>query len=310
VADVWKQGRATDTLGERLAVAKDGGEQVRILEHARADIESLKKSGGLDEASAAHALSLIDERLGQLKAPAEPAAADTFETHGTVAEVDAALAKALPGVKIKSGLGPHGNMRLEIEVGGKKGYLSYALGSDRLLIDKIELDPSMRGKKISNLLYERVMLEHPEIKALDGTLDQVNLDAYYKALHGPPARTHLEALKETPAYKARAKAGFTRIDEDLSIQSGAWPRLVTWREEVKVREPAAYKGHKAPPAVSSAVEAKVRSEYGKKVDPELLSKERVARLDELERELKARGLISVGESAKEVASEIIKACGK
>jgi hypothetical protein len=120
---------------------------------------------------------------------------------------------------------------------GSHGYLSYSIHGSTLEIGQIEItDQNLRSKpgenpkRISNLLYERVLLEHPEINTIGGVLVDVNLKKYWEARHGPPPKSHIEALKSTPAYRARAAAGFTEIDvHDSSepLTDGGMPQLVT-----------------------------------------------------------------------------------
>lgn len=71
------------------------------------------------------------------------------------------------------------------------------------------LDAKIPGKGFSQNLLDFVLARNPKVQVIHGELLEDNFDAFIDARHaGLPC---LDALKRTPAYKIRARAGFGRI---------------------------------------------------------------------------------------------------
>jgi hypothetical protein len=84
--------------------------------------------------------------------------------------------------------------------------LSPSLGGQHLKVDSVVSHGAKGG--ISKLLLAAVLHRNPSVNEIGATLVGTNDEAYWKARKTMP---HLEAIKETPMYKAAAQMGFTRI---------------------------------------------------------------------------------------------------
>ena len=113
----------------------------------------------------------------------------------------------------------------------KLGYINYTVTDGKAKVGHIEV----KEKGVSELLY-REMIEQAEktsggkkLNSIHGELAETNYRKYLEARDR--GLDHVAALKETPAYKARAKSGFGLIDERLSVdpKPGEMPLLVTSR---------------------------------------------------------------------------------
>ncbi len=79
--------------------------------------------------------------------------------------------------------------------------------SRHLYVSSVSVDPSVRKHGISQLLLNRVLLDHPDSESIEGELTETNelvLDA--KEAEG---MSREEALRFTPAYKISESLGFT-----------------------------------------------------------------------------------------------------
>lgn len=95
--------------------------------------------------------------------------------------------------------------------GKQLGQFSYTLSSDRhiMKVGYIKVINEARQRGISEKMFEAILKEVPEINQLETSLEQSNAEIISQYLTAGYPLT--EAVKMTPAFKMRAKFGFTHI---------------------------------------------------------------------------------------------------
>lgn len=109
---------------------------------------------------------------------------------------------------------------IEYEVTGRKFTLQY-------------IRTRARGEDLSTHLLDRALAESPEVDSIHCVLAETNQKAYFTATSGfdtetlkrVPPKGHLDALRETPAYKSQERLGF-ELDEAASPKPGLDDPLV------------------------------------------------------------------------------------
>jgi GNAT superfamily N-acetyltransferase len=161
--------------------------------------------------------------LGARAAAAAAASAEAGATAGKVLESAeesgaAALGENLPlKAVVDESAGGHLRIQyLDPESGQRVAKVACMIDADKKLsIMSVKVEEGFRGQGISTRLYREILRSHPDILEIEGNLAEDNEAIYRKAI--AEGKSHLEALKETPAYKVRAKLGFGLIDESQSV---------------------------------------------------------------------------------------------
>lgn len=150
---------------------------------------------------------------------------DYAEIHETfLREMDSAVEKARKKVGLDTEIKHVGNTRAEWRNsdGDEIGYLTYVIDKNKWMqVDYMSVRKDERDKGVGSALMASVLKKHPEIKAIEvEVLDADNEKALQKAIkEGLPC---VEALMETPAYKIRARFGFTEIFYHDKCRDGAF----------------------------------------------------------------------------------------
>jgi predicted GNAT family acetyltransferase len=136
--------------------------------------------------------------------------------------VDEALGPQLPRndgseKRFVSGVGPDaktyvtdgGDVNVYDAAGARLGALPYTQSGHTISVGHVFVDPAVRGQGVSNELVRQLIVNHPEATRLKTSLSEDNAFAFWKAYE----RTHDydASIRETPAYKARVKQGFSVI---------------------------------------------------------------------------------------------------
>lgn len=112
--------------------------------------------------------------------------------------------------------------RIEYQIGGKNG--------DELRIDSISVPEDFEMRGVSTELIREAIETHPNIRKIRSYLREDNAEAVEKALR--EGLDLNEAVKASPAYKARKKLGFGHIESVKKIPKGPF----TYFEVVVHRE--------------------------------------------------------------------------
>jgi hypothetical protein len=108
---------------------------------------------------------------------------------------------------------PEINMVILLDHGRSIANLDYDIENGVLTSGFAHVDPPYREVGIATLLFERIISTHPEIKIIkSGRLVQTNIYEIEDAIND--GASIIEALRETPAYKLRARLGFSEIIPD------------------------------------------------------------------------------------------------
>jgi hypothetical protein len=96
------------------------------------------------------------------------------------------------------------------------GLLSFGHAKKAVVfVDHVTVQPEHQRKGVSALLYLELLRLHPDTREIRTELGGVNEAAIHRHLPPSPTRAQiLHALRQTPAYKVRAKLGFGRIVEE------------------------------------------------------------------------------------------------
>lgn len=128
------------------------------------------------------------------------------ETKRAIKEVKKTL-----GFKPRYKLAKYGVTMLEAESSRTVGSLEFYFPKPGVLaIDDLAVKEEYRRKGVSEALFAKVLREHPEIEEIrSDALVQTNEKAIQKELkRGGSCR---DAIKATPAYRMRARFGFTEL---------------------------------------------------------------------------------------------------
>ena len=187
--------------------------------------------------------AMIDETLEEFRLT-EERANDPYRLMSAAQE----LAAKAPGVRLVPGTTP-GSSKKFVMLGpdGKLvGFISFLEKGGTVDVGMIQINPGSgyRGKKLSQVLYKKMLESNPAIKSIGGMLEESNKQAYYRYRFGDPTAVppipphdHFAALKKTPGYRARCRAGFCEIDKLESAdpmidgQMGPFITLVTKKSE-------------------------------------------------------------------------------
>lgn len=95
--------------------------------------------------------------------------------------------------------------------GGHIGALSYTIEEDTLHLSYIHVEVESRQSGVATLLMAKVLIDHPEIRCVEGTLAGVNEQVFEQKLSEGKS---LEAAgKLTPAYRMLSRWGFTQAEK-------------------------------------------------------------------------------------------------
>ncbi|MFL5812712.1 MAG: GNAT family N-acetyltransferase [Bdellovibrionia bacterium] len=115
--------------------------------------------------------------------------------------------------------GKHSTIAVIYESGTKLGSLDYYIDRDVLIINRMTVDSNHRRIGLGSTLFEEVIRLNPQIKQIRTVLAEDNDSVLYAAINR--GKNVEAAILETPAYKIRARLGFTRIVPG-SVRDVSW----------------------------------------------------------------------------------------
>jgi GNAT superfamily N-acetyltransferase len=140
-------------------------------------------------------------------------------------QMEVLLGKALPQQP-----GHHTSIAVIYESGSKLGSLEYHLERDVLKIDRMMTATNYQRIGIGATLFEAVIKMNPQIRQIQTELAEDNDRLFHEAL--TQHRDTEAAIRKTPAYKIRARLGFTRIVPG-SVRDTSWDGSGTYQFAVE-----------------------------------------------------------------------------
>mgnify|MGYP003950253895 CR=1 FL=1 len=213
------------TLKDKIAKMKKNGVHSKVIQKAESELRNIEN---------------IMKGFSQRIRPKRIVVQSPPKTIG----VQSALRKTWPSAEVRYPPHPAGGQakgkRIEFVdkgVDGKKqpvGFIHYTVKDGTVTVDQIEVAPSHQKNGMSKHLFQemfnRIEKSGKKVNVIKGDLAQSNWIKYWEARDS--GLSHLQALRQTPAYKARLDAGFGKIDPSRSVAPGnrqELPLLVTLR---------------------------------------------------------------------------------
>lgn len=112
------------------------------------------------------------------------------------------------------------------ESGHRAAVLVYRIMPDRTLsIDVAQTDPGFRNMGYNSTLFQRMLSQVRGVTEIESTLMEDNLQIYQNVRRNHPDWSPARAVMETPAYRVRARYGFSRIIEASEKRFGVILRV-------------------------------------------------------------------------------------
>lgn len=126
----------------------------------------------------------------------------------------------------------------------------YSVTGGRLEIGMVRTVAKFRGLGASEILLAALLEHYPQVTEIETTLAGTNIEEFNKVKAANPGISDADAVKQTPAFKARAKVGWANI-VDLRVTGTSYATLIVKRSGPTAPMGLSLTGSLAPPSSPS-----------------------------------------------------------